>query len=162
MKVIDGTIGVPISTQVSCQLARPLTENFSQWSIDGYFYPIQISQFALVSYSKNLTDPEEKKSKNYLIRDEITNCGWYHGSLKFPIGLSDDDQEESNKERNCVLNIGESNLFKLQMTIKLEKGSVITVFAEVKDAKSGKLRTYKIAYIADIVPELGFCLVKIV
>ena len=112
-----------------------------------------------MSYSKNLTDPEEKKSKNYLVREEISNCGWYHGSLKFPIGLSDGDHEESKKNRNCVLNIGESNLFKLQMTIKMEKGSAITVFAEVKDAKSGKSRTYKIAYIANAVPELGFYLV---
>ena len=115
-----------------------------------------------MSYSKNLTDLEEKKTKNYLVRDEITNCGWYHGSLKFPMGLSDGNHEELNKDGNCVLNIDESNLFKLQMTIKVEKGSAITVFAEVKDANSGKLRTYKIAYIADTVPELGFCLVKIV
>jgi len=39
------------------------------------------------------------------------------------------------------------------MTIKLEQGSAITVFVEVKDGKSGRLRIYKIAYIADTVPE---------
>ena len=114
-----------------------------------------------MSYSKNLTDPDEKKSKNYLDREKITNCDWYQGYLKFSTSSPNTD-EDSKKNRNCVLNIGEYHLFKLQMTIKLEKGSAITVFAEVKNVKSGKLRTYKIAYIADTVPELGFCLVKIV
>ena len=132
------------------------SENRCQWSIEGYFYPIQISQFALVSYSKNLTDPEEKKSKNYLIREETSNCDWYHGSLKFPIGPTDGDDKDSKKNQICAINIEESSLFKIQMTVKLEQGSAITVFGEVKDGKSGKLKTYKIAYIADTVPELGF------
>ena len=28
----------------------------TQWSIEGYYYPIQISQFGLAAYSKNKTD----------------------------------------------------------------------------------------------------------
>ena len=115
-----------------------------------------------MSYSKNLTDPDEKKSKNYLDREKITNCDWYQGYLKFSTSSPNTDIEDSKKNRNCVLNIGEYHLFKLQMTIKLEQGSAITVFAEVKDVKSGKLRTYKITYIANAVPELGFYLVKII
>ena len=109
-----------------------------------------------MSYSKNLTDPDEKKSKNYLVREEMTNCDWFNGSLKFPTSSPNADREGSKNNRNCVLNIGEYHLFKLQMTIKLEQGSAITVFAEVKDVKSGKLGTYKITYIANSVPELGF------
>jgi len=41
VKVLCGKTGVPISTQ---------------WSIEGYYYPIQISQFGLAAYSKNKTD----------------------------------------------------------------------------------------------------------
>ncbi|CAM1311944.1 GLCE (predicted) [Pycnogonum litorale] len=43
VKCISGIHGVPISTQ---------------WSANGYFYPIQISQFGLSHYSKNLTEKE--------------------------------------------------------------------------------------------------------
>ena len=41
ISVLCGKTGVPISTQ---------------WSIEGYYYPIQISQFGLAAYSKNKTD----------------------------------------------------------------------------------------------------------
>lgn len=42
VKYFSGTEGVPISTQ---------------WDSQGYFYPIQIAQFGLSHYSKNLTEP---------------------------------------------------------------------------------------------------------
>ncbi|XP_070561426.1 D-glucuronyl C5-epimerase B-like [Ptychodera flava] len=45
VKCISGVEGVPISTQ---------------WGPQGYFYPIQIAQFGLSHYSKNLTEPKPR------------------------------------------------------------------------------------------------------
>lgn len=45
MKCVSATDGVPVS---------------SQWDSGGYYYPIQIAQFGLAHYSKNLTEPEPR------------------------------------------------------------------------------------------------------
>ena len=50
VKVLCGVHGVPISTQ---------------WSIDGYYYPIQIAQFGLSAFSKNKTDKEAQLITKY-------------------------------------------------------------------------------------------------
>uniref|UniRef100_A0AAR5PNU2 heparosan-N-sulfate-glucuronate 5-epimerase n=1 Tax=Dendroctonus ponderosae TaxID=77166 RepID=A0AAR5PNU2_DENPD len=47
MKCVSATEGVPVS---------------SQWDSGGYYYPIQIAQFGLAHYSKNLTEPEPRIS----------------------------------------------------------------------------------------------------
>jgi heparosan-N-sulfate-glucuronate 5-epimerase len=39
--------GVPVSTQ---------------WESQGYYYPTQIAQFGLSHYSKNLTEPEPRRT----------------------------------------------------------------------------------------------------
>ena len=57
VKCIDAKFGVPITTQ---------------WNVDGYFYPIQIAQFGLAHYSKNLTEPEPRKK---VIEDADENQG---------------------------------------------------------------------------------------
>jgi len=40
-------VGVPVSTQ---------------WESQGYYYPTQIAQFGLSHYSKNLTEPEPRRT----------------------------------------------------------------------------------------------------
>ena len=40
-------LGVPVSTQ---------------WESQGYYYPTQIAQFGLSHYSKNLTEPEPRRT----------------------------------------------------------------------------------------------------
>ena len=50
VKVLCGINGVPISTQ---------------WSIDGYYYPIQIAQFGLSAFSRNKTDKDPQIIKKY-------------------------------------------------------------------------------------------------
>jgi heparosan-N-sulfate-glucuronate 5-epimerase len=43
----DDISGVPVSTQ---------------WESQGYYYPTQIAQFGLSHYSKNLTEPEPRRT----------------------------------------------------------------------------------------------------
>uniref|UniRef100_T1JNE4 heparosan-N-sulfate-glucuronate 5-epimerase n=1 Tax=Strigamia maritima TaxID=126957 RepID=T1JNE4_STRMM len=45
VKCVSATDGVPVSTQ---------------WDARGYYYPIQISQYGLSHYSKNITEPKPK------------------------------------------------------------------------------------------------------
>ena len=49
VKCVSAIEGVPISTQ---------------WSRQGYFYPIQIAQFGLSHYSKELQRTKEEKEKD--------------------------------------------------------------------------------------------------
>jgi len=95
VKVIDGTHGVPISTQ---------------WSIDGYFYAIQIAQYALVAYTKNATDSQPQKVQNFLLMKNSKNCNWLEETLSF------DSSNGESEETTCTLNINEPKLsnFKLQ------------------------------------------------
>ncbi|KAI5711010.1 hypothetical protein M8J76_012821 [Diaphorina citri] len=47
VKCVSGIEGVPVTTQ---------------WDPNGYYYPTQIAQFGLSHYSKNLTEPEPKRT----------------------------------------------------------------------------------------------------
>lgn len=47
VKCVSATEGVPVSTQ---------------WESQGYYYPTQIAQFGLSHYSKNLTEPEPRRT----------------------------------------------------------------------------------------------------
>nr|CAG4638290.1 EOG090X0272 [Cyclestheria hislopi] len=46
VKCVSATEGVPVSTQ---------------WEANGYYYPIQVAQYGLSHYSKNLTEPPPKR-----------------------------------------------------------------------------------------------------
>ena len=83
---------------------------FIQWSIDGYFYAIQIAQYALVAYTKNATDSQPQKVKNFLLEKNAKNCEWFDQTLSFDGSGSD--------ETTCTLNINEPKLFKLQIVSK--------------------------------------------
>lgn len=132
VKVIDGTHGVPISTQ---------------WSIDGYFYAIQIAQYALVAYTKNATDSQPQRVKNVLLNKNAKNCDWLEETLSF------DSSKSENDETTCILHVNEPKLFKLQITGELSRGSILTFHLDIKDINSGRQRKFKIAYVADQVPD---------
>jgi len=116
VKVVDGTHGVPISTQ---------------WSPDGYFYPIQIAQYALVAYTKNITTTN-KVVRNLLEHDK-----------EF---IFDDSTE------GYTLTVNEPKLVKLQLTGTLQPGAMMIVYVDVKDIQSGRVRHAKIKYVALDVP----------
>nr|CAG4641504.1 EOG090X0272 [Eurycercus lamellatus] len=46
VKCVSATEGVPVSTQ---------------WEASGYYYPVQVAQYGLSHYSKNLTEPPPKR-----------------------------------------------------------------------------------------------------
>lgn len=75
VKCISGKYGVPISTQ---------------WSIQGYFYPIQIAQFGLSHFSKFLAEGEPHRT---LIEDgEDVRGSWMPSSVSL-ISLSQDSND---------------------------------------------------------------------
>ena len=82
---------------------------FIQWSIDGYFYAIQIAQYALVAYTKNATDSQPQRVQNFLLEKNSKNCDWSEEILSF------DSNIIGNDETSCTLNINEPKLFKLQI-----------------------------------------------
>lgn len=75
VKCISGKYGVPISTQ---------------WSIQGYFYPIQIAQFGLSHFSKFLVEGEPHR---VIIEDaEDFRGNWMPSSVSL-ISLSQDSND---------------------------------------------------------------------
>lgn len=79
VKCISAIDGVPISTQ---------------WESQGYYYPTQIAQFGLSHYSKNLTEPQQRK---IIIENANTvHADWYippHSKLE----ISLDEKNLNNK-----------------------------------------------------------------
>ena len=73
--------------------------NKFKWSPDGYFYPIQIAQYALVAYTKNITSTT-KTVRNLMEPENGRNCNWLGSQIDF-IG-------------SCQLTVNEPKLVKLQ------------------------------------------------
>ena len=80
MSSIVYAAGVPISTQ---------------WGPQGYFYPIQVAQFGLSHYSKNITD-EEPRVKVYEDAEDGRTKRWNAPDQKSRIRVVYDDERDSN------------------------------------------------------------------
>ena len=86
-----------------------------QWSIDGYFYPIQISQYALVAYTKNRSEETPpQKVISIMTKKNTKNCQWLES--KPADEYSQAIQFDSTSDKPCSLSINESyKLSKLQV-----------------------------------------------
>ena len=110
----------------------------SQWNKTGYFYPTQISQYALAHWSKFKINPDSK-STDIVIEDGRDNrADWVGDSMRV---LSDDC---IHFERKIAARIGKSlpasNCY-LGFDLRLEDNVTIVVGVKVGDAR------YQIKYI---------------
>jgi heparosan-N-sulfate-glucuronate 5-epimerase len=58
-------------TELKCYIGVPVS---TQWEANGYYYPVQVAQYGLSHYSKNLTEPPPKRR---LLEDgDTVNAKW--------------------------------------------------------------------------------------
>ncbi|XP_022090323.1 D-glucuronyl C5-epimerase-like [Acanthaster planci] len=138
VKMISGVEGVPISIQ---------------WGVQGYFYAIQVAQFGLSHYSKNLT-AKEPKIKVFENGEEGDVERWNLADRASQISAVYDDTARSNViefQTSDTLSLGQGatlplnnrRLFVLSFDLILMSNATITV--TVQDEKD---KTHSIHYMA--------------
>ncbi|XP_006813331.1 D-glucuronyl C5-epimerase B-like [Saccoglossus kowalevskii] len=125
VKCISGIEGVPISTQ---------------WGPQGYFYPIQIAQFGLSHYSKNLTE-QEPRVIVYENGENTAMPGWLLGNTKSHVENVLDEEKGSRViefitdtgSPSVTLNLKNSEDFELSFDFKCFDNCTILVILDTSD-----------------------------
>ncbi|KAG8574909.1 hypothetical protein GDO81_009384 [Engystomops pustulosus] len=139
VKCISGVEGVPLSTQ---------------WGPQGYFYPIQIAQYGLSHYSKNLT---EKPPQMEVYEKADDNTEGVLGTWTVPKGASVTtvyDKTRASHVRQFVvpensegasLNLGNTKDFILSFDLKFMTNGSISVVLETTE----KNQLFTIHYVTN-------------
>ncbi|XP_078539129.1 D-glucuronyl C5-epimerase [Lissotriton helveticus] len=129
VKCISGVEGVPLSTQ---------------WGPQGYFYPIQIAQYGLSHYSKNLTEKpphievyetaEEKDKTGSRLGDWIVPRGCTMSSI-FDKSRSSSVKQFSAPEttEGASLQLGNTKDFIISLDLKFLKNGSVSVVLETTE-----------------------------
>lgn len=122
VKLISGVEGVPISTQ---------------WSPEGYFYPVQIAQYGLAAYSRNVT------STSYECHTYTTSCGSsFSFTEKTDCNLTTFDKHSNGYLTVCYDNLSPGSIIRVDHSPRISTSTSIERVGRVE-----------INYVADHVPD---------
>lgn len=138
VKLITGVEGVPLSTQ---------------WGPQGYFYPIQIAQFAMSHYSKNKTD--KPPTKTIYEDGRMLEAKWTPANSQCSVESTVDQEIKSKVVKfhtpsnlpqgsGIALTLGNTVDFELSFDVKFLSSGSITVVVDATDKKK-----YSIHYVTD-------------
>lgn len=138
VKLVTGVEGVPLSTQ---------------WGSKGYFYPIQIAQFAISHYSKNIT--EKAPMKTVYESGEMLEAKWTLYNSKCQVESINEVERTSKvikfyvplslpRDSGVTLTLGNTVEFELSLDIKFVTDGSLTIVVDGNDKKR-----YQIHYVTN-------------